>query len=117
MFSCMIMHTREKLGKQANKEQVRISSHFSVQQYSIPRELSYIKTNKQKKAVEMCAIYLYNVTKKRAKLVMEKSHSKFPSHKRYISFSFSSFILLPVLKILFPTYLFFHVSPDMHFLL
>lgn len=111
----MIMHTREKLGKQANKEQVRISSHFSVQQYSIPRELSYIKTNKQKKAVEMCAIYLYNVTKNRAKLVMEKSHSKFPSHKRYISFS--SFILLPVLKILFPTYLFFHVSPDMHFLL
>lgn len=55
----------------------------------------------------MCAIYLYNVTKKRAKLVMEKSHSKFPSHKRYISFSFSSFILLPVLKILSPTYLFF----------
>lgn len=35
----MVRHTREKLGKQANKEQVRISSHFIV--YSISRELSY----------------------------------------------------------------------------
>lgn len=37
----MIMHTREKLGKQANKEQLRISSYFIV--YSISRELNYIK--------------------------------------------------------------------------
>lgn len=40
-FSCVVMHTREKLGKQANKEQVRISSHFIV--YSISRELNYKK--------------------------------------------------------------------------
>lgn len=40
-FSCMVMHTREKLGKQANKEQIMISSHFIV--YSISKELSYKK--------------------------------------------------------------------------
>lgn len=32
-FSCMVMHTREKLGKQANKELVRISSHFTLQHF------------------------------------------------------------------------------------
>lgn len=44
-FCFMIMHTREKLGKQANKEQLRISSHFIV--YSISRELNYIKKTLQ----------------------------------------------------------------------
>ena len=63
----MVMHTREKLGKQANKEQVRISSHFVV--YSISRELSY------KKTLQNSMLYTSVTSQKMCKILNEKKNA------------------------------------------
>lgn len=64
-FSCVVMHTREKLGKQANKEQVRISSHFIV--YNISRELNY------KKPLQNSMLYISVTSQKMCKNLNEKN--------------------------------------------
>lgn len=103
------MHTREKLGKQANKEQVRISSHFIV--YSISRELNY------KKTLQNSMLYTSVTSRKMCKNLNEKMHSKFPCHKRYISCLFASFLLLPALTMFLSIYFLLCLCPDLHFLL